>query len=87
MGNVRDIGMYAISTESMEIIQRTCRNMELLWEQLMLNGKTNPVSGIFMGKNNFGYQDKQEHVLTPNDPLGAPRDVKAIEQKYDELPD
>ena len=79
--------MYAISTESMEIIQRTCRNMELLWEQLMLNGKTNPVSGIFMGKNNFGYQDKQEYVLTPNDPLGAPRDVEAIEQKYDELPD
>lgn len=32
----------------------------------MQNGKINPVSGIFLGKNNFGYQDKQEMVLTPN---------------------
>ena len=40
-----------------------------------------------MGNNNFGYQDKQEYVLTPNDLLGAPRDVEAIERKCDELPD
>ena len=38
----------------------------MLWENYMQNGKINPVSGIFLGKNNFGYQDKQEHVLTPN---------------------
>ena len=25
-----------------------------------------PVSGIFLGKNNFGYQDKTEYVVTPN---------------------
>lgn len=87
VGSVRESGMYAIPSESVEIIQQAYRNMELLWEQLMLNGKINPVSGIFMGKNNFGYQDKQEYVLTPNNPLGAPRDVEAIEQKYDELPD
>ena len=40
--------------------------MEILWENYMQNGKINPVSGIFLGKNNFGYQDKQEMVLTPN---------------------
>ena len=39
--------------------------MEILWENYMQNGKINPVSGIFLGKNNFGYVDKQEHVLTP----------------------
>ena len=32
----------------------------------MHNGKINPVSGIFLGKNNFGYQDKTEYVVTPN---------------------
>ena len=40
--------------------------MENMWENYMQNGKINPVSGIFLGKNNFGYQDKQEMVLTPN---------------------
>lgn len=32
----------------------------------MNSGKVNPVAGIFLGKNNFGYQDKTEYVLTPN---------------------
>lgn len=40
--------------------------LEILWESYMQNGKINPVSGIFIGKNNFGYQDKTEHVLVPN---------------------
>lgn len=32
----------------------------------MQNGKINPVAGIFLGKNNYGYQDKTEYVITPN---------------------
>lgn len=31
-----------------------------LWEDYMMNGKVNPASGIFIGKNNFGYVDKIE---------------------------
>lgn len=61
--------------------------LEALWEDYMMNGKINPVSGIFLGKNNFGYQDKQEYVLTPNQQQITPEDVKAIEHKYDELPE
>jgi hypothetical protein len=54
----------------------------------MLNGKINPVSGIFLSKNLFyGYSDKQEVVLTPNNPLGETRDPKEIEAKYAELPE
>jgi hypothetical protein len=60
--------------------------LEALWEDYMMNGKINPVSGIFLGKNNFGYQDKQEYVLTPNQQQITPEDVKLIESKYDELP-
>ena len=60
--------------------------MEFMWENMMQNGKINPVSGIFLGKNNFGYQDKQEYVLTPNQ-MGEIQDVKAIEAKYAELPE
>ncbi|WP_406044099.1 terminase small subunit [Succinimonas sp.] len=60
--------------------------LEALWEDYMMNGKINPVSGIFLGKNNFGYQDKQEYVLTPNQQQITPEDVKLIESKYEELP-
>lgn len=61
--------------------------LEEMWEHYMLNGKINPVSGIFLGKNNFGYQDKQEYVVTPNTKEIEATDVNIIEQKYAELPD
>lgn len=61
--------------------------LEALWEDYMMNGKINPVSGIFLGKNNFGYQDKQEYVLTPNQQQLTGEDLKVIESKYEELPE
>ena len=60
--------------------------MENLWEDYMQNGKINPVSGIFLGKNNFGYADKQEYVLTPNQQQEEV-DPATIEAKYAELPE
>ena len=60
--------------------------LEELWENYMQNGKINPVSGIFLAKNNFGYQDKQEYVVAPK-ANGDAVDVKTIEAKYAELPD
>ena len=61
--------------------------LEALWEDYMQNGKINPVSGIFLGKNNFGYQDKQEYVLTPNQTTVQEVDLKMLEDKYAELPE
>lgn len=61
--------------------------LEALWEDYMMNGKINPVSGIFLGKNNFGYQDKQEYVLTPNQNQLAAADAETLEAKYAELPE
>lgn len=55
-----------LPTMTKDSIKKAYEYMELLWENYMQNGKINPVSGIFLGKNNFGYQDKQEMVLTPN---------------------
>ena len=60
--------------------------LEELWEHYVQNGKMNPVSAIFIGKNNFGYTDKQDIVVTPNTQTEAV-DVKAIEAKYAELPE
>lgn len=67
-GNVRsEKGIYGvISPESRDLIKRSYELLAEMWENFMLNGKVNPVSGIFLGKNHFGYQDKTEYVVTPN---------------------
>lgn len=56
----------ALPPEVANLIKKSYLLMENLWENYMQNGKINPVSGIFLGKNNFGYQDKTEYVVTPN---------------------
>ena len=61
--------------------------LEELWENYMQNGKINPVSGIFLGKNNFDYSDKQEYVVTPNVGAIQESDPVALEAKYAELPE
>lgn len=47
-------------------VKKAYEFMEQNWEDYMQNGKINPVAGIFLGKNNYGYQDKTEYVITPN---------------------
>lgn len=78
-GNYRAGTHQAIICEAYDVL-------EALWEDYMLNGKINPVSGIFLGKNLWDYSDKQEYVLTPNAGNGAV-DKEAIEAKYAELPE
>lgn len=69
------------------IICRAYGVLQELWEDYMLNGKINPVSGIFLGKNQWrDYVDKQEYVLTPNQ-QNNDVDPATIEAKYAELPE
>ena len=56
--------------------------MENMWENYMNSGKINPVSGIFLGKNNFGYQDKTEYVLTPNTNSDNDYSADEIRERY-----
>jgi hypothetical protein len=79
-GNYRAGTHQAIIVEAYDV-------MEALWQDYMQNGKINPVSGIFLAKNLFAgqYSDKQELVLTPNQPTEV--DVATIEAKYAELPE
>lgn len=79
-GNYRAGTHQAIICEAYDVL-------EALWEDYMQNGKINPVSGIFLGKNNFGYADKQEYVLTPNTNEIQKLDAATIEAKYKELPE
>lgn len=69
------------------IIKKAYALLEELWEDYMLNGKINPVSGIFLGKNAWGYRDQQEFVVSPSQNRIDPSDVATIEAKYAELPD
>ena len=67
-----------IPQECKDIINSVYDSLEVLWEGYMM-------SGIFLAKNNFGYQDKQEYVLTPNQTQLS--DPRIIEAKYEELPE
>ena len=55
----------ALPYEVTELIKKAYVLMENLWESYMNSGKLNPVAGIFLGKNNYGYQDKTEHIVKP----------------------
>jgi hypothetical protein len=65
-----------------DTIKKAKNFLEEMMESYMLNGKINPVSGIFLLKNNFGYQDKTEMVVTPNNPLGNQTDPEELKRKY-----
>lgn len=62
-------GEYRTSTHS-DLVQKAIKILEEQWVDYMLNGKVNPASAIFIGKNLFGYKDVQDVVVTPNNPLG-----------------
>ena len=70
------------NSEICDTIKRAYALLNILIEQHMQTGKINPVSGIFLMKNNFGYADKQEVVLTPNNPLGDQTTNEELEQRY-----
>lgn len=65
-----------------DTLKKAMKVLDLQMVDYMQNGKINPVSGIFLMKNNFGYADKQEVVLTPNNPLGDTKDTKELEERY-----
>lgn len=71
-----------LPTATRDSIKKAYKYMEMLWENYMQNGKINPVSGIFLGKNNFGYTDKQEHVITPNTSSDSEYNAEDIKQRY-----
>ena len=71
-----------LPAEVRKAIQKAYRMLNAQMEDYMQNGKINPVSGIFLMKNNMGYQDKQEVVLTPNSALGEETSAEELQQKY-----
>ena len=71
-----------LPTSTRDSIKKAYKLMENMWENYMQNGKINPVSGIFLGKNNFGYQDKTEYVVTPNTNSDSDYSTEDIRKRY-----
>lgn len=63
-------------------IKKAKNLLEELYEGWMVDGKVNPVVGIFLGKNHFGYTDKQDIEITPKNPLGEGENPKEIAERY-----
>lgn len=51
---------------------------------LVAEGKLNPVTYIFRSKNYYGMKDQQEHVITPNNPLGDASSPEEIKKRLEE---
>lgn len=47
-----------------DTIKRAYAVINASYEDMMNNGKINPVAGIFLMKNNMGYKDQTDHILT-----------------------
>lgn len=78
-------GEYRGDTHS-DTIKKACLLMEQIWYDLMQNGKINPGSGIFLGKNMFGYKDVADVIVTPNNPLQGMDAEQARQRITDSIP-
>lgn len=73
-----------MNSPQVEMAQKVYQILNSSWEDYMLNGKVNPASGIFIGKNNFGYSDEQKLTVTnSNDSLRDGRTDDELRAIYD----
>ena len=68
--------------ETEDLIKKAYEILETTMEAYANAGKINPVMAIFMMKNHFGYQDKTEWVVTPNNNQPSDYDADDIRKRY-----
>lgn len=56
-------GASQITKENEAVLRKFSTFLNALLEDYIQNGKMNPVSAIFIAKNNFGYKDAQEYIV------------------------
>jgi hypothetical protein len=54
------------NTEVINTIKEAYNIINSYYAHMMNNGKINPVAGIFLMKNNYGYQDTTQYILSTN---------------------
>lgn len=73
-----------LPAESIAVIRSAHDFLEQLWETNMVQGKVNVVAGIFLGKNNFGYQDNVDYTITPGkQETNADEIIKRYAEEHD----
>lgn len=82
-----EVGMEGSTPRKRSAVKKAKAVLNGILEEYMMNGKVNPVTGIFMAKNHFGYRDQQEVVVAPAKPLGEETDTRVLAEKYANLPD
>lgn len=58
-------GLSSLPQGVTDLVKKAYQLLECLWEDYMLNGKINPMAGVFLGVNNYGYQDVKKVDVTP----------------------
>jgi hypothetical protein len=82
-GNYVNVGGYKdLPPETVDLVKKAYDILETTMENYANAGKINPVMAIFMMKNHFGYQDKTEYVLTPNQKQESDYDADDIRKRY-----
>ena len=82
-GNYTNVGGYKdLPPETVDLIKKAYEILETSMEAYANAGKINPVMAIFMMKNHFGYQDKTEWVVTPNNNPANDYDPEDIRKRY-----
>jgi hypothetical protein len=74
--------MNDLPRETLDLVKKAYEILETTMENYANAGKINPVMAIFMMKNHFGYQDKTEYVLTPNQKQESDYDADEISKRY-----
>ena len=74
--------MSDLPRETLDLVKKAYEILETTMENYANAGKINPVMAIFMMKNHFGYQDKTEYVLTPNQKQDSDYDADDIRKRY-----
>ena len=75
------------STETATIIKKAKSFMQTFDAKLVVSGKLNFLAYCFRAKNYYGMVDKQEMVLTPNQPQIDGMTPEQLQQKYIEASD
>ena len=74
--------MNDLPRETLDLVKKAYEILETTMENYATSGKINPVMSIFMMKNHFGYQDKTEYVLTPNQKQESDYNADEISKRY-----
>ena len=73
--------LFRSSSEHRELIKKVKAFCGSYREMLGADGRLNPVTLVWWQKNYDGLVDRQEVVLTPNNPLGTITDQKQLEER------